>query len=61
MNISSSQIFNKWSQIYLNRLEILKSLEISLNINSWFNIKFKFIKDIKTEFKRVKNLKSLKE
>ncbi len=43
-------------------IESLKiSSEIDLNIKSWFNIKFKLIKNIKAEFKRVKNLESLRE
>ena len=40
---------------------MLESLEVDLDISNWFNIKFKSIKDIKAEFKRVKNLKSLRE
>ncbi len=40
---------------------MLKSLKVDLDVNNWFNIKFKFIKDIKAEFKRVKNLESLRE
>ncbi len=40
---------------------MLKSLEVDLDINNWFNIKFKSIKDIKAEFKRVENSESLRE
>ena len=40
---------------------MLESLEIDLDISNWFNIKFKSIKDVKAEFKRVENLESLRE
>ncbi len=40
---------------------MLENLKIDLNISSWFNIKFKFIKDIKVEFKRVEDLESLRK
>jgi len=37
------------------------NLEVDLNVRSWFNVKFKLIENIKAEFKRIKNLKSLRE
>jgi len=61
VNASSSQAFNRWSRIYLNRLKMLKSLEIDSGVSNWFNIEFKSIKDVKAEFERVKNLESLRE
>jgi len=36
-------------------------LKVNLNIRSWFNIKFKLVESVKVEFKRIENLKSLKE
>ncbi len=57
VDISSSQTSNRWSRIYLDRLKMLESLEIDLDISSWFDIEFKSIKDVKAEFEKVKNLK----
>ena len=40
---------------------MLKSLKIDLDISNWFNIKFKSVKDVKAEFKKIENSKSLRE
>ncbi len=40
---------------------MLESLEVNLDISNWFNIKFKSVEDVKAEFKKVKNLESLRE
>ncbi len=47
------------SRFNIKSLEI--DLKVDLDIRSWFNIEFKLVKSIKAEFKRVENLKSLRE